>query len=560
MSNKSESPSPLNEPSEFQSGNVDVYSTVGSSNSTNSHAQSICDNDVMFSSIYDDATSKLEDEPENNESTKIDNNETDLKNSDQLEESETNNFQLGQKDFDETELDHEQKEQDLSLKTRHLSDNVGSPDDASEDDEDSVQLTDNHEWKNKSKHIFILSESGKPIYSLNGSETKLMSFMGLLQALVSIIECDNENKLNHVIAGDHKIAFLHKSYLIFVCVCNEPDKSIEQLQLELNYVYNQIISIVTLSLIEKIFSRHPNYDLRNKLTGTEKLVTNIIKRFNNDYGMLLNCVNSYPLRFETRDQIARMIAHQISSIKYVLFGLLLFDNKLVALIRPKTKNIHPVDVHLLVNVITGLDTPKSSEFTWYPICLPNFDSNGLMYAYISHLDDQCKTCLILLTGLCNQDQSSELNECRKRIQQKLQTQNLNQLLNIKYKDSSLKLEQIGMPELKHFLFKDNKILQYFVSDYGLPYTNNPAEQQRIFDIYQKLYHKLHNTTNSLRIIYIQQKYETVLGWMTSSFEIYVTFSPLVTKEKAVRAINKLLDFTQKNKQKIFLSSMPTLQR
>ena len=183
-----------------------------------------------------------------------------------------------------------------------------------------------------------------------------------------------------------------------------------------------------------------------------------------------------------------------------------------------------------------------------------------MYAYISHLDDQCKTCLIFLTGLCNQDQSSELNECRKRIQQKLHTQNVNQLLNIKYKDSSLRLEQIGMPELKHFLFKDNKILQYFVSDYAQPYANNSVEQQRIFDIYQKLYHKLHNPTNTLRIIYIQQKYETVLGWMTSSFEIYATFSPLVTKEKAVRAINKLLDFTQKNKQKIFLSSMPTLQR
>lgn len=384
--------------------------------------------------------------------------------------------------------------------------------------------------------------------------------MGLLQALVSIIECDNENKLKHVIAGDHKIAFLHKSHLIFVCVSSESQKSIEQLELELNYVYNQIISIVTLSLIEKIFSRHSNYDLRNKLTGTEKLVTNIIKRFNNDYGMLLNCVNSYPLRFETRDQIARMIAAQISGIKYVLFGLLLFDNKLVALIRPKTKNIHPVDVHLLVNVITGLDTPKSSEFTWYPICLPNFDSSGLMYAYISHLDDQCKTCLILLTGLCNQDQSSELNECRKRIQQKLQTQNINQLLNIKYKDASLRLEQIGVPELKHFVFKDNKIFQYFVSDYALPYANNAHQQQRIFDIYQKLYHKLHNPTNTLRIIYIQQKYETVLGWMTSSFEIYATFSPLITKETAVRAINKLLDFTQKNKQKIFLSSMPTLQR
>jgi hypothetical protein len=113
----------------------------------------------------------------------------------------------------------------------------------------------------------------------------------------------------------------------------------------------------------------------SKFLSLKYLNSNLKK--SNDFGMLLNCVNSYPLKFETRDQIARLIAQQISSIKYVLFGLLLFDNKLVALIRPKTKNIHPVDIHLLVNVVTGLDTPKSAEFTWYPICLPNFNSTGI---------------------------------------------------------------------------------------------------------------------------------------------------------------------------------------
>jgi vacuolar fusion protein MON1 len=353
--------------------------------------------------------------------------------------------------------------------------------------------------------------------------------MGLLQALVSIVESDNENKLKYVLAGDHKVVFLHKSHLIFVCISNESEKCVEQLELELTYVYNQILSVVTLSLIEKVFARYNSYDLRNKLTGTEKLLTNIINRCENDYGMLLNCVNSYPLQMDVRDQIARIIAQQISSFRYVLFGLLLFDNKLVALIRPKTKNIHPIDVHLIVNVVTGLDTPKSAEFTWYPICLPNFNSSGMMYAYISHLDEQCKTCLILLTGLCDEDQSFELNECRKRIQQKLQTQSINQILNMKYIDQSLRLEQIGVPELKHFLFKDNKIFQYFVSEYALPYSASPQQQQRIYNIYQKLYHKLHNQTNNLKIIYMQQKYETILGWMTSSFEIYATFSSLVTK-------------------------------
>ncbi len=366
-------------------------------------------------------------------------------------------------------------------------------------------------------------------YQRHGNEVQLITFMGLLQALVSIVESDNENKLKYVLAGDHKVVFLHKSHLIFVCISNESEKCVEQLELELTYVYNQILSVVTLSLIEKVFARYNSYDLRNKLTGTEKLLTNIINRCENDYGMLLNCVNSYPLQMDVRDQIARIIAQQISSFRYVLFGLLLFDNKLVALIRPKTKNIHPIDVHLIVNVVTGLDTPKSAEFTWYPICLPNFNSSGMMYAYISHLDEQCKTCLILLTGLCDEDQSFELNECRKRIQQKLQTQSINQILNMKYIDQSLRLDQIGVPELKHFLFKDNKIFQYFVSEYALPYSASTQQQKRIYNIYQKLYHKLHNQTNNLKIIYMQQKYETILGWMTSSFEIYATFSSLVTK-------------------------------
>lgn len=288
--------------------------------------------------------------------------------------------------------------------------------------------------------------------------------MGLLQALVSIIECDTSsdgtaNNLRHVIAGDHKIVFMHRSHLILVNVSNQAEMSIEQLELELNYCYNQIISVVTLSLINKIFAKHHNYDLRNKLAGTEKLLANIVNRARNDFGMLLNCVSAYPMVHETREQISRLIAQQISPMRYVIFGLLLYEERLVSLIRPKAKNIHPVDVHLLVNVITGLDTPKSAEFTFYPICLPNFDPNGIMYAYISHLDTECKTCLILLTGLCDQDQSLELNECRKRIQNKLQTQGLMQAMTGKLRDTpATRLEQIGIGELKHFLFKDNKVI------------------------------------------------------------------------------------------------------
>ena len=172
-----------------------------------------------------------------------------------------------------------------------------------------------------------------------------------------------------------------------------------------------------------------------------------------------------------------------------------------------------------------------------------------------------QACLILLTGLCDQEQLNELNDCRKRIQQKLVQLNLMQALTTtKIRDNALRLEQIQINELKHFLFKDNKVFQYFSSEFALPYAASVEQQQRVFNMYQMLFHKLHNNTNMLRIIYMQKKYETILGWVTSNFEIYATFSPLVTKDVAIRAINKLLDFTQRNKAKIFLNAMPTIQR
>lgn len=148
--------------------------------------------------------------------------------------------------------------------------------------------------------------------------------MGLLQALVSVIECDNANKLKYVVAGEHKIVFMHVSHLILVCVSNEPHMCVEQLEMELAYCYNQIVSVVTLSYIDKIFTRHRNYDLRNKLTGTEKLLTNIVGRLKNDYGMLLNCVNSYPLPSENRDQVSKIIAQQINPIRLVYFFFIYF--------------------------------------------------------------------------------------------------------------------------------------------------------------------------------------------------------------------------------------------
>lgn len=55
----------------------------------------------------------------------------------------------------------------------------GDPNDGDPNDED---------WRSQRKHVFVLSEAGKPIYSRYGSVEALSATMGVMTALVSFVQ------------------------------------------------------------------------------------------------------------------------------------------------------------------------------------------------------------------------------------------------------------------------------------------------------------------------------------------------------------------------------------
>jgi First Longin domain of FUZ, MON1 and HPS1 len=74
-------------------------------------------------------------------------------------------------------------------------------------------------WRSKSKHFFVLSSAGKPVYSRFGDDGIISGYTGVIQAIISFFEdhgdtlkCElpwdepNEQKLRHANAQicDHK--------------------------------------------------------------------------------------------------------------------------------------------------------------------------------------------------------------------------------------------------------------------------------------------------------------------------------------------------------------------
>lgn len=133
----------------------------------------------------------------------------------------------------------------------------------------------------------------------------MVTTFGIMQALVSFVQ-DGNDSLRSIVAGDHLFVFLVREHLILVAVANTQESK-HQLTLQLSYVYHQIISVLTLKRLATTFSTRRNFDLRRLLTGTEKLMDNLLDWMDSDPGFLLGAVRCLPLDSHVRDTIVSSI-------------------------------------------------------------------------------------------------------------------------------------------------------------------------------------------------------------------------------------------------------------
>jgi len=81
------------------------------------------------------------------------------------------------------------------------------------------------------------------------------------------------------------------------------------------YVYNNIISTLTLTQLKKIFHNRTNFDLRRLMSGSERLIDKLITFTENDPGFLLDSISCLQMPSSSRDKITQTILTQCSKIK-----------------------------------------------------------------------------------------------------------------------------------------------------------------------------------------------------------------------------------------------------
>ncbi|KAG7258804.1 hypothetical protein CRUP_017046 [Coryphaenoides rupestris] len=379
-------------------------------------------------------------------------------------------------------------------------------------------------WRSHRKHVFVLSEAGKPIYSRYGTEEALSSTM-----------------------DGYNVVFLSKSPLVLVAV-SRTRQSDKELIRELQYIYYQIVSLLTLTQLNHIFQHKKNYDLRRLLVGSEHLIDNLLRRLDRDPGLLLSGVTCLPLAGSTRDAVSAAL--QAAKAQSLVFSILLSGDRLVTLVRRKDQFLHHMDLHLVFNLVCSSSCFRDGE-GWTPICLPKFNTAGFFHAHISYLEPGSELCLILVST--DREDFFSLSDCKHRFLERLRKRSAFQALKEATKTPSYSVDQVGIPELRHFLYKSKSSGLYTSPEVPVVYQSE-EEQDRLMELYQELHSRLHHSTRPLRYIYRCGNTENLMAWLTSGFELYLCLTPLVTKVQALSAVNRLLKWIRKEEDRLFILS------
>ncbi|KAF3549452.1 hypothetical protein DY000_02002681 [Brassica cretica] len=436
-------------------------------------------------------------------------------------------------------------------------------------DEDDASLS----WRKRKKHFFILSNSGKPIYSRYGDEHKLAGFSATLQAIISFVENGfmpnpfffSGDRVNLVKAGKHQVVFLVKGPIYLVCIsCT--DETYEYLRGQLDLLYGQMIVILTKS-IDRCFEKNAKFDMTPLLGGTDAVFSSLVHSFSWNPATFLHAYTCLPLPYASRKATGTVLQDVCAS--GVLFSLLMCRHKVISLAGAQKASLHPDDLLLLSNFVM-----TSESFS--PICLPRYNPQAFLHAYVHFFDDD--TYVILLTT--RSDAFYHLKDCRVRIDAVLLKSNILTTVQRSIAEGGLRVEDLPIDRrlrqkpsstnnqgqdstevsvgtggpfgLWHFMYRSIYLDQYVSSEFSPPVTSH-RQQKSLYRAYQKLYASMHEKgLGPHKTQYRRDENYTLLCWVTPDFELYAAFDPLADKAMAIKICNQVCQRVKEVENEVFL--------
>ncbi|KAI6780147.1 Vacuolar fusion protein-like protein [Emericellopsis cladophorae] len=436
------------------------------------------------------------------------------------------------------------------------------PEDSSEHYGDEERLAI---WKSKLKHYMIISAAGKPIWSRHGDLALINSSIGVIHTIISFYE-GAKNPLQGFTADQTRFFVLTQGSLYFVAI-SKLGESDSQLRFQLEALYMQILSTLTLPTLTHIFANRPSSDLRKPLQGTESLLSSLADNFTKGSPTaLLGSLECLKLRKSQRHTINNTFLKNRTD--KLLYGLIVADGKLVSVIRPRRHSLHPSDLQLIFNMLFEAEGVRGGGGeNWIPLCLPAFNNRGYLYMYVSFLDEegpdvkapgpeqtsstaQGEVAMVLIST--EKESFFELQQMRKDVAQQLAKSGSLAIIRAAARAGRPRVDGIAPgSHISHFLFKSRANVQYCMGSLDALFAELD-ERRKLMTIYHELHASVHAKLAHLKVLHSTRQDATALAWITPVFEFYCVAGPNMSRAMMTQGANKIIQWAKKEEERLFI--------
>jgi hypothetical protein len=92
-----------------------------------------------------------------------------------------------------------------------------------------------------------------------------------------------------------------------------------------------------------------------------------------------------------------------------------------------------------------------------------------------------------------------------------------------------------------------------------PYTPESEDRKRLVTLYEKVQDALFARSGQpmpLKLVYMADGHEAVLGWLTKPFELYIAVSPHLQMNAVVAVANRVAKWVNSEESRLFLKDAP----
>jgi hypothetical protein len=421
-------------------------------------------------------------------------------------------------------------------------------------------------WKSKLKHYMILSSAGKPIWSRHGDLSLINSSIGVIQTIISFYE-GAKNPLQSFTAGHAKFVISTQGPLYFVAI-TRLEESDSQIRAQLEALYMQILSTLTLPTLTRIFVNRPSSDLQKPLQGTESLLSSLADNFTKGSpSALLGSLECLRLRKSHRHAINNTFLKNRTD--NLLYGLIVAGGRLVSVIRPRRHSLHPSDLQLIFNMLFESGGIKAGGGeNWIPLCLPAFNNKGYLYMYVSFFDSGVsgeqaaesaaakglpadeEIALVLISA--DRESFFELKKMRDEVARQLAKNGSLAIIRASAHAGRPNIVDIAPgSQMSHFLYKSRANVQFCMSSMTPAFTEDVA-RRRLMNVYHELHASVHTKNAHLKVLHTASVEATSLAWVTPAFEFYCVAGPNMSRAAMTQGANKIIQWAKKEEERLFI--------